>query len=70
MGATAQVGPAHVEAACRVCREYPLQPACFLRIEGREQSACRYCWEQAVLDPARFARRLRGGPVTRRFRPL
>jgi hypothetical protein len=70
MNAAAAARPVHVGATCRVCRDQTPQPACFVLVEGAEQPACRLCWEQAVLDPRRVARRLRSPGASFRFRTL
>jgi hypothetical protein len=45
--------------ACGLCRQAPPREECFLAVEGQERPLCRSCWEQALLDPRRVARRLR-----------
>ena len=44
--------------ACGLCREAPPREECFLAVEGEERPLCRSCWEQALLDLRRVARRL------------
>lgn len=70
MTVAAQEAAGAVEATCRVCREHPPRPECFLSVEGAEEPVCRFCWEQAVLDPRRVARRLRSPSTAMRFRTI
>ena len=70
MDAATAARPVHVEATCRVCREYPPQSACFVVVDGVEQPACRLCWEQAVVAPRRVARRLRFPGTSLRYRAI
>ncbi|HEX7898823.1 MAG TPA: hypothetical protein VF950_13750 [Planctomycetota bacterium] len=55
------------QATCGVCRDLPSREECFLAVGGEERPLCRLCWEQALLDVHRIARRLRS-PETARFR--
>ena len=70
MSAATADRPLAVEATCRVCREYPPRSECFLIVEGAEQPVCRLCWEQAVLDPRRVARRLSTPSTSLRYRTV
>ena len=45
--------------ACRLCQDAPPREECFLDVEGEERPICRSCWEQALVDLRRVARRLR-----------
>ena len=54
--------------ACGLCREAPSREECFLDVEGDERPLCRSCWEQALADPRRVARRLRSPDESTRFR--
>lgn len=57
-------------ATCRVCREYPPRSECYLVVQGAEEPVCRLCWEQAVLDPRRVARRLNSPSTSLRYRTI
>ncbi len=58
------------DTTCRVCREYPPRPECYLVVQGAEEPVCRLCWEQAVLDPRRVARRLNSPSTSLRYRTI
>jgi hypothetical protein len=53
---------------CFLCRDSPARPECFLAVDGEERPLCRLCWEQALADPRRAARRLRAPFLPSRFR--
>ena len=55
--------------ACRLCREAPVREECFLAVEGEDRPLCRSCWEQALVDLRRVARRLRSPDESTRYRP-
>ena len=54
---------------CGLCREAPAREECFLDVEGEERPLCRSCWEQALVDLRRVARRLRSPDESTRLRP-
>lgn len=62
MGSTAAID------RCRLCGQAPSREECFLAVDGEERPICRLCWEQALLDPRRAARRLHAPRPDSRFR--
>lgn len=68
MGSAVLEVPQAVQGLCKVCTDLPPRRECFLSIDGAEQPVCRFCWEQAVLDPRRVARRLHDPSTRSRWR--
>ena len=68
MGSATAEAPFPAQTLCRVCAALPPRGECFLAVDGAEEPVCRFCWEQAVLDPRRIARRLHDPSTRSRWR--
>ncbi len=54
-----------MERVCRLCRGPAHEDQCFVRLGDRERPACRSCWQELLLDPARMLRQLESTPLDR-----